>query len=60
MLKDDLDWVVPVRSIDADDIVSTTYYSTSGVRLSTPQPGINIVRIRRADGRVEQKKFIQR
>ena len=59
-VMEDLDWVVPVISVDADDIVSTEYYSTSGLRLSHPQRGINIVRIRRADGRLEQRKFMQR
>lgn len=36
--------------------ISVAYYSLNGTRLAQPQPGLNIVRMTYADGRVESRK----
>lgn len=42
------------------EVVATEYYSVGGVRLSSPQRGINIVKSRLADGRTVTRKVLVR
>lgn len=43
----------------ASPVIATEYYSINGVRISTPQKGINIVKTRHANGKVSVKKIIK-
>lgn len=45
-------------TVDADEIVSVTYYSVCGVASETPLKGVNIVKCVYADGSVKSKKMI--
>lgn len=42
-----------------DQPVGVAYYSANGARLSTPQPGLNIMRVVYADGRVVSRKVMR-
>ena len=42
------------------EVVASEYYSVGGARLASPQPGINIVKSRLADGRTVTRKVLVR
>lgn len=58
-IKTMYDEATAISDIQAEsEIISTEYFSPSGMKLSQPQNGINIIRIRKANGTTETKKII--
>ncbi len=49
--------VAPV--VDGEEVVSTTYYSTTGVASETPVEGVNIVKFVYSNGVVKTAKFVK-
>jgi hypothetical protein len=49
--------VAPV--VDGEEVVSTTYYSTSGIASETPFEGVNIVKFVYSNGVVKTAKFVK-
>lgn len=49
-----------IQEIDADDVISTEWYSIDGVRLDAPVPGINVVRKTYSSGKIEFSKLLNK
>ena len=47
-----------VRASDSD-VIATDYYTIDGKRLATPQHGVNIIRMRMADGSIKTVKMVR-
>lgn len=50
------DGIDNVMTFNGEQPVCITYYSIDGTKLSAPQPGINIVKMQYADGRIVNRK----
>ncbi len=48
-----------VENVDGSRVVATEYYTVGGVRLDAPRKGINIVRVRFADGSEKVSKMLE-
>ena len=51
------DGIDAVETTNSELPASITYYNMSGMEISSPQPGINIVKIQYADGRTVNRKI---
>ena len=47
-----------IQEVETAPVLATEVYSLDGRRISAPQPGINILRVLRADGTVEVQKIL--
>ena len=55
-VSDDYLTGIDALAVEDDEAGTTIYYSPSGLRLASPQPGINIVRTITASGRIKTTK----
>ena len=51
------DGIDAVETTNSELPASITYYNMNGMEISSPQPGINIVKIQYADGRTVNRKI---
>ena len=61
--KGTLERVLPAEmeiKVEGAEVVSTTYYTTSGAASATPVKGVNIVKYVYSDGTVKSVKFFNK
>ena len=49
-----------IETVSADNVVSTEYFTLSGIRVNDPSNGIYIKRVTKADGTVEARKVFRK